>query len=109
DAAGRARPVARQGATTFIGVPTLYREIVQKTSFGRADVPTLRHCMSAGELLSAELLAAWRARFGLDVYEGLGMTECSYYLCQTRARPLPPPPHPLPPPHPHPPLPAPTT
>ena len=82
------RLIARHRATTFIAVPTLYRQVVQKTSVGRADVPTLRHCMSAGEHLSDELLAAWRARFGLDVYEGLGMTECSYYLCQTRSRPL---------------------
>ena len=52
------------------------------------DVPTLRHCMSAGEQLPAEVLAEWRARFGLDVYEGLGMTECSYYLCATRSRPI---------------------
>jgi acyl-coenzyme A synthetase/AMP-(fatty) acid ligase len=88
DAALWPRLIARHGATIFIGVPTLYRQIVQKTSAGRADVPTLRHCMSAGEQLSAELLAAWRERFGLDIYEGLGMTECSYYLCQTRTRPI---------------------
>src|SRR5207237_720566 len=36
--------IARHRATTFIGVPTIYRQIVQKTRFGRADVPTLRHC-----------------------------------------------------------------
>jgi acyl-coenzyme A synthetase/AMP-(fatty) acid ligase len=69
-------------------VPTIYRQIVQKTGAGRDDVPTLRHCMSAGEHLSDAVLAEWRARFGLDVYEGLGMTECSYYLCQTRSRPI---------------------
>jgi acyl-coenzyme A synthetase/AMP-(fatty) acid ligase len=44
--------------------------------------------MSAGEHLSDEVLAGWRARLGLDVYEGLGMTECSYYLCQTKSRPI---------------------
>ena len=44
--------------------------------------------MSAGEHLSEAVLQGWRERFGLDVYEGLGMTECSYYLCQTRSRPL---------------------
>jgi acyl-coenzyme A synthetase/AMP-(fatty) acid ligase len=44
--------------------------------------------MSAGEPLSDEVLAAWRERFGLDVYEALGMTECSYYLCETRGRPI---------------------
>ncbi len=80
------RLIAKHAATIFIGVPTLYRHIIERTDFGGADVPTLHHCMSAGEQLSGELLAAWRARFGLDVYEGLGMTECSYYLCETKGR-----------------------
>ena len=82
------RLIARHNATIFIGVPTLYRQIIQKTTFARVDVPTLRHCMCAGEMLSEELLTAWRERFGLDIYEGLGMTECSYYLCQTAQRPI---------------------
>lgn len=80
--------IARHHATIFIGVPTIYRQVLQKTAYGRADVPTLRHCMSAGESLSAEVLAAWRERFGLEIYEALGMTECSYYLCQTARRPV---------------------
>ncbi|HUI26344.1 MAG TPA: AMP-binding protein [Candidatus Kryptonia bacterium] len=80
--------IAKHRATIFIGVPTLYRHIIQRTEFGRADVPTLRHCMCAGEALTDEVLAAWRERFGLEIYEGLGMTECSYYLCQTKSRPI---------------------
>ena len=84
DAATWPRLIAAYGATIFIGVPTLYRQILQKTVYGRSDVPTLRHCMSAGELLSGEVLAAWRERFGQSIYEGLGMTECSYYISQPR-------------------------
>ena len=80
--------IAKHAATTFIGVPTLYRHVIQRTTFSRTDVPTLRHCMSAGEQLSGDLLAAWRERFGLEIYEGLGMTECSYYLCETPQRPI---------------------
>ena len=57
------RLIAKHGATIFIGVPTLYRQILQKTACGQRDVPTLRHCMSAGEPLSGEVLAAWRSRF----------------------------------------------
>ena len=88
DPAAWPRLIARHRATTFIGVPTLYRQILQRTAAGRDDVPTLRHCMSAGEQLSEEVLTGWRERFGLDIYEGLGMTECSYYLCETRTRPI---------------------
>lgn len=80
--------IAKQRATTFIGVPTLYRHILQYTQASRADVPTLRHCMSAGEHLSEELLQRWLDRFGLYIYEGLGMTECSYYICHTVSRPI---------------------
>lgn len=80
--------IARHGATIFIAVPTIYRQILQKTRASARDVPTLRHCMSAGEPLPSEVLAEWRTRFGQEVYEALGMTECSYYLCSTRSRPI---------------------
>ena len=82
------RLIAQHRATIFIAVPTIYRQIVQKTAHGGADVPTLRHCMCAGEPLSGEVLAAWRERFGQDIYEGLGMTECSYYISQPRGLPI---------------------
>jgi acyl-coenzyme A synthetase/AMP-(fatty) acid ligase len=80
--------IARHAATTFIGVPTVYRQMIQKTAVRGRDLPSLRHCMCAGEPLSPELLEAWRARIGLDIHEALGMTECSYYLCQTKERPI---------------------
>ncbi len=88
DAAGWIRLIAKHRATLFIGVPTLYRQILQKTAFTGADVPSLRHCMSAGEHLSDEMLGLWRARFGVDIYEAVGMSEVSYYLSQNKFRPL---------------------
>jgi len=80
--------IARHGCTVFIGVPTIYRQIIQKTAFTKQDLPTLRHCMSAGEHLSDEMLAAWRERFGMDVYEAIGMSEISYYLSQNKFHPI---------------------
>jgi acyl-coenzyme A synthetase/AMP-(fatty) acid ligase len=88
DAARWPRLIAAHAATTFVAVPTVYRQILEKSAATRGDVPSLRHCMSAGEPLSTEVASAWRARFGLDVYEALGMTECSYYICTTRSRPI---------------------
>ena len=82
------RLVAKHGCTVFIGVPTIYRQIIQKTAFTKHDLPTLRHCMSAGEHLSDEMLAAWRERFGMDVYEAIGMSEISYYLSQNKFHPI---------------------
>jgi acetyl-CoA synthetase len=82
------RLVARHAATIFIGVPTIYRQVLQKTEATGGAVPTLRHCMSAGEHLSDEVFAQWKARFGLDIYEAVGMSEFSYYLSQNKLRPI---------------------
>ena len=82
------RLIAKHAATIFIGVPTIYRQIVQKTTMRKLDVPTLRFCMSAGEHLSDDMLTQWRERFGMDIFEAVGMSEFSYYLSQSIHRPI---------------------
>ncbi len=80
--------IQKHQATIFIGVPTIYRQILQKTEATQQDLPSLRHYMSAGEHLSDEVLSQWHARFGLDIYEAVGMSEFSYYLSQSKFRPI---------------------
>lgn len=80
--------IAKHHATIFVGVPTIYRQILQKTEFSSKDVPSLRHCMSAGEHLSDEVLQLWQQRFNISIYEAVGMSEFSYYLCETKSRPI---------------------
>jgi len=80
--------IQKHQATIFIGVPTIYRQILQKTTATKADISSLRHYMSAGEHLSDEVLTQWHARFGLDIYEAVGMSEFSYYLSQSQYRPI---------------------
>ena len=82
------RLIAKHAATIFVGVPTIYRQIIQKSTAAKADVPSLRHCMSAGEHLSDEVLQQWRGRFGRDIFEAVGMSEFSYYLSQSVFRPI---------------------
>lgn len=80
--------IQKHQATIFIGVPTIYRQILQKTTTSKQQLPSMRHYMSAGEHLSDEVLNQWRARFGLDIYEAVGMSEFSYYLSQSKFRPI---------------------
>ncbi len=88
DAITWTRLIAKHKATIFIGVPTIYRQIIQRTTANGETVPSLRMCMSAGEHLSDDMLAAWRTRFGMDIYEAVGMSEFSYYLSQSIHRPI---------------------
>ena len=80
--------IQKHQATIFIGVPTIYRQILQKTDFKSSDVPSLRYCMSAGEHLSDEVLNQWRERFDQDIFEAVGMSEFSYYLSENKFNPI---------------------
>lgn len=75
--------IHKHSATIFIGVPTIYRQILQKTHASKENVPSLLHCMSAGEHLSDEVFAEWTGRFSLDIFEAVGMSEFSYYISQS--------------------------
>ncbi|PHO08620.1 AMP-dependent synthetase [Malaciobacter canalis] len=80
--------IKKHKCTIFIGVPTIYRQIIQKTKFTIDDCPSLRYCMSAGEHLSTEMIEAWRDRFKQDIYEAIGMSECSYYISHSINNPI---------------------
>ncbi|QNS08249.1 long-chain-fatty-acid--CoA ligase [Streptomyces xanthii] len=67
--------IARERATVFEGVPTMYAALLQSPS--GADVSTLRMCISGGASLPVEILQRFEKRFGCQVLEGFGMSETS--------------------------------
>ena len=72
--------IAQTRATLFAAVPSLYRQILKYCPLATGELASLRHGLAAGEALPAKLLAEWRARTGLELYESLGMSECSTYV-----------------------------
>ncbi|MFF0088243.1 long-chain fatty acid--CoA ligase [Streptomyces canus] len=67
--------IARDRATVFEGVPTMYAALLQHPT--EADVSTLRMCVSGGASLPVEVLHGFERRFGCAVLEGFGMSETS--------------------------------
>ncbi|MEU7060699.1 long-chain fatty acid--CoA ligase [Streptomyces sp. NPDC046197] len=67
--------IARDRATVFEGVPTMYAALLQHPA--AADVSTLRTCVSGGAALPVEVLHGFERRFGCMVLEGFGMSETS--------------------------------
>ena len=54
-----------------------------------ADLPadtfaSARACVSAGERLPAEVYRAWRARFGVEILDGIGATETIFMVLSSR-------------------------
>ncbi|MCM1944735.1 long-chain fatty acid--CoA ligase [Streptomyces sp. G2] len=67
--------IARERATVFEGVPTMYAALLQHPA--ETDVSTLRMCISGGASLPVEILHGFERRFGCAVLEGFGMSETS--------------------------------
>jgi acyl-coenzyme A synthetase/AMP-(fatty) acid ligase len=66
------------GVTILCQAPTEYRIEAKLEKLGeRWKLPKLRHCVSAGEPLNPEVLALWKAAFGLTILDGYGQTENS--------------------------------
>lgn len=82
------RLIERFKATLFATVPGLYRQILKYSDLSRYDLSSLRHGLTAGEALSPALLAAWRDAVGKELYEALGMSECSTYISSSPATPV---------------------
>jgi len=61
--------------TFYFGVPTLYAAYLQHFAHEKADLSSIRLCVSAGEALPAEILRRWHEETGLWILDGIGSTE----------------------------------
>jgi benzoate-CoA ligase family protein len=76
--------VARYRPTVFFGLPTLYTALSKAPEAKSADLSSLRLCVSAAEVLAAEVFNAWKTLSGLEIMEGLGSSEALHiYLSNT--------------------------
>jgi benzoate-CoA ligase len=83
--------LARYRPTLFFSVPTMYAAMLAlpqaETSY---DLSSVRLCVSAAEALPAELYRKWKARFGVEILDGIGSTEMLHIFISNyagRARP----------------------
>jgi len=68
--------LARYPIATLCATPVQYLQLLQD-GLSSLKPAALRHCTAAGEPLNAELVEAWRDRFGLTIHEGYGQAETS--------------------------------
>jgi acyl-coenzyme A synthetase/AMP-(fatty) acid ligase len=79
--------LARTEATIFAATPGVFRQMLRHPM---PDLPMMRHALSAGEKLSEDVAALWRAATGTPIFEAYGMSECSIFISGSAARPAPP-------------------
>jgi benzoate-CoA ligase len=79
------RLIREHRATVFVGVPTLYAQMLQAACAGEpADLSSVRVCCAAAEPLPAEILRRWQDRFGVEILDGIGTTEATHCFISNR-------------------------
>jgi long-chain acyl-CoA synthetase len=69
--------IARDRATVFEGVPTMYAALLEQSDLTEGDTTSLRMCISGGASLPVEVLHGFERSFGCVILEGFGMSETS--------------------------------
>lgn len=67
--------IQRYKATTFFGVPTMYRMILEHDRVDQYNLSSLQYCFSGGDVLPGEVARRWQKKFGKPIYQGYGATE----------------------------------
>jgi long-chain acyl-CoA synthetase len=60
---------------SMIGVPTLYRMMLEHDRLDQYDLSSVDYWYSAGDVLPVEVGHRWQQRFGKTIYQGYGATE----------------------------------
>jgi long-chain acyl-CoA synthetase len=66
----------RDRVTLFAGVPTMYFALLHHEG-APARLPSLRWCLAGGAPLPVEVMKAFEDRFGVEIFEGYGLSETS--------------------------------
>ena len=83
-AAVLASQVRRHQATVLVATPAMVRQMTAGDPSMRDALATLRVATSAGEALPATLHQRWRERIGVELVDGLGMTEMCHIVVSNR-------------------------
>jgi len=71
--------------SVYFGIPTLYAGQIAALERGhKADLSSLRFCVTGGEILPTPLLNKWRELTGLDIYDSIGSSEVLHFYTSNR-------------------------
>ncbi|MFH1112495.1 MAG: AMP-binding protein [Pseudomonadota bacterium] len=72
------KAIERYGVRWMLGVPALYRMILENDRQDTYDLSTLRYCYCGGDVLPREVLQRWKERIGAPIYQVYGSTEAGH-------------------------------
>jgi long-chain acyl-CoA synthetase len=70
--------IEQYGVTLFLGVPALYRMVLENDRLETYDLSTLRYSFCGGDKLPTEMFRRWQEKFGIPIHQVYGTTEMGF-------------------------------
>ncbi|MCP4688934.1 MAG: long-chain fatty acid--CoA ligase [Desulfobacterales bacterium] len=77
--------IQRYSVRWLLGVPALYRMILENDRLDRYDLKSLTYCYCGGDVLPIEVYKRWRDHFHIPIYQVYGSTEVGH-VCYSRIK-----------------------
>ncbi len=72
------RAIEKYRVRWMLGVPALYRMILENDRLDQYDMGSLKYCYCGGDVLPIEVFKRWKELFGLSIYQVYGSTEAGH-------------------------------
>jgi long-chain acyl-CoA synthetase len=72
------RAIQKYRTRWMLGVPALYRMILENDRLDQYDLSSLKYCYCGGDVLPIEVFKRWKELFGLSIYQVYGSTEAGH-------------------------------
>ena len=72
------KAIERYKVGWMLGVPALYRMMLENDRLDQYDLTSLKYCYCGGDVLPAEVFKTWKERYGVPIYQVYGSTEAGH-------------------------------
>ncbi|MCS7280721.1 MAG: AMP-binding protein [Desulfobacterota bacterium] len=72
------KAIERYKIRWMLGVPALYRMILENDRLDQYDLSSLKYCFCGGDVLPVEVFRKWREKYGIFIYQVYGSTEAGH-------------------------------
>jgi long-chain acyl-CoA synthetase len=90
DAEEAMKSIEQFKVTEFRGVPTMYIQLLNHPYASRYDLSSLQTCICGSAPMPLEVARRWKERYGINIWEGYGLTEATTVNCGNVAGKRPP-------------------